>query len=73
MSEITLTDAELFALTGYRRAAEQLRALHSMGYWRARRSPLGPVIVERAHYEAVCRGADLKPSAAPRRPQLRAA
>ena len=56
MSE-TLTPAEIAAVTGYRRRSEQLRALHDAGFWRARLSPLGGIIVERAHYAAVCAGA----------------
>lgn len=70
---LTLTDDELVALTGYRRAAEQLRTLRAMGFWRARRNPLGQVVLERAHYESVCRGGDLRPDAPAHRPQLRAA
>lgn len=59
---ITLTPDELHALTGYRRPAEQLRALHLQGYWRARRSVLGAVVLTRAHYEAVEGGQDRKPA-----------
>lgn len=43
---------------GYRRPAEQLKALHARGFVRAwrRDSGRGPVILERAHYDAVVRG-----------------
>lgn len=53
---ITLTPPELVALTGYRRAGEQLDELQRLGFVRARRGPTGAVILERAHYEAVCAG-----------------
>lgn len=68
---ITLTQAELHALTGYRRACDQLKALHAAGYWRARLAPTGRVVLERVHFEAVCKG-QTTGSAAPR-PKLRAA
>lgn len=55
---LILTDAELEALTGYRRGAEQLAELKRQGFSRARRDRLGRVIVERAHYDAVVRGAE---------------
>lgn len=55
-----LTPAEIQALSGgYTQPAKQLEELRQQGFWRARRSRLtGAVIVERAHYEAVCRGGD---------------
>lgn len=75
MPTITLTDDELHTITGYRQPAAQLRALQERGFWLARRAPLtGRVILDRAHYEAVCQGADRTADTAPRRrPQLRAA
>lgn len=69
---ITLTLDELIALTGYRRGAEQLAELRHQGFWRARRSISGAVVLERAHYDAVCRGQDAAPKQQ-HRPQLRAA
>lgn len=63
---IVLTDRELIALTGYKRRALQLAELHRQGFHRARLGTLGNVILERAHYEAVCGGAIEKP-----RPKLR--
>lgn len=66
LTPITLTDAELHALTGYRRPADQLRTLHARGFHRAWRGPTGRVIVERAHVEAVLRG-----EAQPARPKVR--
>lgn len=53
----TMTPEELYGITGYRRAREQLAELHRQGFWRARRARLtGEVILERLHYEAVCKG-----------------
>lgn len=74
MTDLVLTDAELVAVTGYRQSAAQLRELLERGFWLARRSALtGRVILDRAHYEAVCQGADRAPDTAPRRrPMLRA-
>lgn len=71
--QITLTPDELAALTGYKAPSRQLAELHRQGFWRARRSVLGSVILERAHYEAVSRGADSKPAADAPRPRLRLA
>jgi hypothetical protein len=52
---ILLTEDELEQLTGYRQHAAQLRELHRQGFWRARRRDIdGRVVLERAHYEAIC-------------------
>lgn len=52
-----LSADEVKEITDYEWPSKQLAELHRMGFWRARRSPLtGKVILERAHYEAVCRG-----------------
>lgn len=56
MSSYILADEELRAITGYALAKKQLDALHRAGFYRARLSPAGTVILERAHYEAVCAG-----------------
>lgn len=58
MSSFTLSKAELYAITGYKLAAPQLEALHRAGFYRARRerNGTGDVILERAHYDAVCAG-----------------
>ncbi len=53
---ITLSPEEIEALTGYRLAARQLDMLHRAGFYRARLGPTGSVILERAHYDAVCAG-----------------
>jgi len=61
----TLSPQEIDDVTGYRRPADQLAELHRQGFYRARRSPTtGQIILERAHYDAVCAGA--KPPQAPR-------
>ena len=57
MSEsITLTDAELEAITGYKVATKQLNVLHRRGFLRAFIDRTGSVVLERTHYEAVSRG-----------------
>lgn len=63
---IRLTPDEIAALTGYRRAAEQLAELKALGYWRARRNRLGEIVVERAHYQEVCAGTAKAPRSAGR-------
>ena len=66
---------ELRALTGYTQQSKQLATLHRMGFWRARIDRLGRVILECAHYDAVCAGADREQKAPRLRdaPSLRAA
>lgn len=55
--DLTLSPDELYKLTGCVQQAAQLRELHRQGFWRARRLPTsGDVVLERAHYEAVCSG-----------------
>ena len=57
-SNATLSVSEIRAVTGYRRPAEQLAELHRQGFYRARRGRVdGAVILERAHYDAICAGA----------------
>lgn len=65
MTPLILTDDELHALTGYRTASRQLGALQVAGFSRAR-IVMGKVVLERAHYEAVCRGERV-----PERPKVR--
>lgn len=62
---ITLTPAEIEGITGYRRGAEQLDELRRQGFYRARRDRLGRVVLERAHYDAVCSDRT-RPEAAPK-------
>lgn len=54
---ICLDPAEIELLTGgLTQPRRQLTELHERGFWRARLIR-GRVILERAHYEAVCSGA----------------
>lgn len=50
---------------GYDQPRRQLDELHARGFWRARLSRFNEVILERAHYEAVCAGA-VEPGREPR-------
>lgn len=50
---LTLTEDDLFEITGYHRPTEQLSELHRQGYHRATRPRNGPVVLTRAHFEAV--------------------
>ena len=70
---IILTSEELAGVTGYRKSKRQLEELHRQGFYRARISATGNVILERAHYDAVCAGD--KPAKEPtvRNPFLRLA
>ena len=64
----TLSEAELVDITGYVQPSSQLRELHRQGFFRARRARFtGRVILERAHYDAVCAGAIPSPN----EPQVR--
>ena len=69
MAPLTLTPDELLALTGYRQPARQLEELRRMGFYRARRSVLGGVVLERAHYDSICAGREAQTPA--NQPQLR--
>lgn len=71
--DLTLSEAQLREVTGYRQPYKQLAELQRRGFHRARLSKVtGKVILERAHYDAVCAGA-VPVSAPPRlRPSLRA-
>jgi hypothetical protein len=56
-SGITLSTAEIFKITQYIQPNLQLEELRAQGFWRARLGQMGEVVLERAHYEAVCAGA----------------
>lgn len=72
MSGIVLSPEELQALTGYKRAADQLKVLHRLGFYRARLGAVTrQVVLERAHYDAVCAGGAAA-NAPAYRPQVRA-
>ena len=70
---IILTSDELDRVTGYRTPKRQMQELHRQGFYRARIGATGNLILERAHYDAVCAGA--KPAKEPtvRNPFLRLA
>lgn len=53
---IILTSDELEGVSGYRSSKRQLAELHRQGFYRARIGATGNVILERAHYDAVCAG-----------------
>jgi hypothetical protein len=55
-SSLVLDKSELEALTGYKIATKQLAVLQRRGFTRAFINRLGDLVLERAHYEAVCRG-----------------
>ncbi len=55
MESITLSAAEIEALTGHKRATKQLAILHFRGFTRAYIGRDG-VVLSRVHYEAVERG-----------------
>ena len=60
-------------VTGYKTHKRQVKELHRQGFYRARISATGNVILERAHFDAVCAGD--KPAKEPivRNPFLRLA
>jgi hypothetical protein len=55
MSDLLLTSAEIYELTGLELPRCQVRRLQEQGFARAR-LVRGKTVLERAHYEAVCRG-----------------
>ncbi|WP_295851042.1 DUF4224 domain-containing protein [uncultured Xylophilus sp.] len=55
MTDVVLSEEELFAITGYQLPTKQLNVLHRRGFSRAFIGRNG-VVLERAHYDAVCRG-----------------
>lgn len=68
-----MTPEELERVTGYKTPKRQEKELHRQGFYRARIAVTGNVILERAHYDAVCAGN--KPAKEPtvRNPFLRLA
>lgn len=57
MSSLCLSKEEIIALTKKHHPSKQLEILLSRGFYRAYRvDGMGDVILERAHYEAVCMG-----------------
>lgn len=57
---VVLSVGEIEELTHYKRATDQLRELHERGFSRAY-VRAGVVVLERPHFEAVCRGSIEKP------------
>jgi hypothetical protein len=55
MTGVTLDSNEIVSITGYEQPCKQLEVLHKRGFSRAYINRRG-VVLERAHYEAVCRG-----------------
>lgn len=53
---IILDSDELADVAGYRTPKRQLKELHRQGFYRARIAATGNVILERAHFDAVCAG-----------------
>src|SRR5690242_8024337 len=75
VSSALLTSDEIREISGgYEQPRRQLHELRRQGFWRARLSRSNTVILERAHYDAVCAGA-AAPGQAPGReaprPQVR--
>lgn len=54
--DLCLSSDELVRLTGCKRPTDQVAELVRQGFHRARRARDGSVVLERAHYDAVCRG-----------------
>jgi len=73
MSDLTLSDAELQKLTGYKNATKRLNNLHNRGFTRAYIDRKGKVVLERTHYEAVTRGELQRPAKSANLSFLRAA
>lgn len=59
MTDAAFTADEVRALPGgYKRAADQLRELHKLGFYRARLGQVSRIVIlDRAHDDAVCGGA----------------
>ena len=55
MISVTLDPEEIVRLTGYEQPCKQLEVLQKRGFSRAYINRRG-VVLERAHFEAVCRG-----------------
>lgn len=75
MTDITLSLDEIKRVAGgYKRPGDQLAELHRQGFYRARIAKVtGEVILERAHYDAVCADGGMPSNDSTRpRPTLRA-
>ncbi|MCK9687356.1 hypothetical protein [Scleromatobacter humisilvae] len=67
---LLLTAEEVSAVTGYVKPALQVRELHKQGFIRARVNVRNEVILERAYFDAICRGVAVATQAAPERPRI---
>ena len=57
MTDFAILNAEeIEAMTGFKLATRQLAVLRDRGFHRAFVNRAGAVVLERAHYDAVCRG-----------------
>lgn len=56
-TSLILSPDELEDLTGYKQPARVLAELHRRGFHRAWINRYNDVVLERAHYDAVCAGA----------------
>lgn len=65
-----LSDLEIEMVTGYKSPSRQLQTLHDRGFTRAFRNRQGHVILERPHYDAVCRGEFHAMQTDPQRPAV---
>jgi hypothetical protein len=63
LQSLILSEKELYLITGYKKPQLQLQELKRQGFYRARQSQrTGSIILERAHYDAICRGSsEIKP------------
>ena len=69
---IILTTEELERVTGDKTPKRQVQELHRQGFYRARiAAATGNVILERAHYDAVCAGESPAKAPTVRNPSLR--
>ncbi len=59
MTDLVLAPAEIQVLTGCKRPKDQVEELQKQGFYRARTARDGSVVLERAHYDAICRGSPL--------------
>ncbi len=58
VTDVTLTQGQIRKLAGgLTQPRRQLTELHKRGFWRARLGTDGRVVLETAHYQAVCAGA----------------
>ncbi|HSH86857.1 MAG TPA: DUF4224 domain-containing protein [Methylophilus sp.] len=56
MSDLTLSPDEIEEITGFTQPCKQLEALRQNGFIRSHRARDGRIVLERAHYLAVCNG-----------------